>query len=89
MLVPIHIKPLLEIFCFPVEADRHYCNKRKRTYRELLALELIQERTEGDTSDSCSIYEISEKGKVYCLALSQVPLPEQVWVVPEAKGFTT
>ena len=41
-LAPIHIKPLLEIYCFPVEEDRHYCTQH--IYGELLEMDLIQER---------------------------------------------
>ena len=77
-LAPIHIKPLLEIHCFPRACDQHYSTSRIED--ELMAMGLIELR-KGDVSSDYNMYTTSERGRVYIEAIEDVPLPVQIWAV--------
>jgi len=80
-LAPIHIKPLLEVYCFPRDEDRHYCNQH--IYGQLLEMGLIEEPKKLP-GDHC-IFQISERGRVHCEALTNVPLPVKQWVTIQTR----
>ena len=79
-LAPIHIKPLLEIACFPLLEDQHYVTKQ--AVMDLFEMGLIEKRDDfGERTDGHSEYTPSDKGHVYIKALEDVPLPIQIWSV--------
>lgn len=79
-LAPIHIKPLLEIHCFPLAKDQHYVTKE--VVMELFEMGLIEKYpTDGERAEGYSDYKTTEKGDVYIRAIENVPLPIQKWSV--------
>ncbi len=90
-LAPIHIQPLLEIHCFPLEKDHLYCNEK--IYRTLREMGLITARgtivteTGGTSFDiGYSKWQTSDKGRIYIEALEAVPLPVKQWAIPVHEG---
>lgn len=80
-LTPSETVALLEYYYLPNKARKHNTSNALET---LLRHGLLEQN--DDTSDS--IYGISAKGKAHVYNLLQVPLPVQVWVLPESTGPT-
>ena len=87
ILAPIHLKPLLEIYCSPAMQNCPHLAALQSggdTLKELRAMGLI-EVPERVVEKWCHGIEVTERGRVYIEALLSVPLPVQVWQVPMSK----
>ncbi len=86
-LAPVHIMPLLELYCLVRSEDMPHC-KRLMTITPDLADDingnkgeaLVQHKTKG-SAEEC-IWELTERGRIYVEALIETALPEQVWMIP-------
>jgi hypothetical protein len=82
VLAPIHLAPLLEIYCSPATKNCPHLaalESRSDTLRELRDLGLIEIRDHA-VEHWCHGLEVTEKGRVYIEALLRLPLPVQKWV---------
>lgn len=85
---PVMIRALLEIHALPRKTD-HSDAVNGSTTTELLNLGLIEDMR-VDSSDGEVVlgeddtpYNTTSKGKCYINALINLPIPEQVWVIPD------
>lgn len=65
-------------FSFPAVRETLDC------FRE--DLNLIENWPEDDKSPTNQTYRITERGRIYAEALKAVPLPIQIWVIPDTSA---
>ena len=72
-LSPVQIRCLLEVYAVPDEVNRN--NYNDCTYQALKEYQLIK------SGRSVGEYYVTKRGKAYCEALQNIPLPNAIWVV--------
>jgi hypothetical protein len=89
VLAPIHLKPLLEIYCSPALGECPHLDrlKVKSPLDELRLMGLIEIDPRAAPSDLP--YEphgwvTTAKGRAYIEALLHMPLPVAQWVIPDS-----
>lgn len=83
VLAPVHLFPLLEIYCSPARESCPHLTRGSGNVPALLELHklgLVEELRQAPGEDHG--WRITEKGQAYVGALLRVPLPVQIWSIP-------
>jgi hypothetical protein len=82
-MAPIHLQPLLEIYCFPMAKDCPHMAHAPMAVDTLIELGLVEHRAfDGEAQEGHHTLRITDKGRAFVMAVLETPLPEQRWIVP-------
>lgn len=81
-MAPIHLQPLLEIYCFPREQERLHANKRSAVDGIDVLDSLANEGYIHYPAEGENIAQITDKGLVFITAVLNTPEPVKTWTIP-------
>lgn len=83
VLAPIHLFPLLEIYCSPATVSCPHLSRPTGSRKPLEDLQEwgLVERVPHEVEKWCHGWRITARGTAYVDALLRTPLPTQVWQV--------
>jgi hypothetical protein len=83
-VAPIHLLPLIEIYCSPAAENCPHVKIVQGSFRpieELMDMGLIEVSEEPHDGEYHGL-QVTDKGRAYVDAVTSVPLPVQKWTVP-------
>ena len=86
-MAPLWLIPLLKIRCLPM-LEQHIPLPKPSVYEDLMKWDMIEYTKTSpppNERDERIPYSLTERGRIYCDAVTNVPYPEKEWRIPRGK----